>query len=939
LLIADGGGSDEPAQLPAVHASPPVHAFPSSHSVPSGAAGFEQKPVPGLQTPATWHWSLATQNTGLEPAHAPATHASVCVQALPSLHDVPSGAFGFEQTPVPGLQTPATWHWSLAEQTVAVPALQTPVWQVSPLVHEFPSLHVVPLGSSGFVQAPVPGLQTPAMWHWSLGTHTVGVPAEHAPDWQVSPFVHASPSLHDVPSLAFGFEHAPVPGSQTPATWHWSLAVQTTGFEPVHTPLWQESDCVQALPSLHDVPSLALGLEQTPVPGLQTPATWHWSLAAQTTGFEPVHTPLWHESLCVQALPSLQDVPSLAFGFEQTPVPGLHVPATWHGSLAVQTTWFEPVHTPLWHESLCVQAFPSLQVVPSLAFGFEHAPVPGSQVPAAWHWSLAEQTVAVPGVQTPDWQVSPVVHALPSLHVVPSSAFGFEHAPVPGSQTPATWHWSLAEQTVAVPGVHTPDWQVSPVVHALPSSQDVPSSALGFEHVPVPGLQTPATWHWSLAVQTTGFEPTQMPVWHESLCVHAFPSLQVVPSPAFGFEHIPVPGLQMPATWHWSLAAQITGFEPVQTPLWHESDCVQAFPSLQDCPSGAFGFEQRPVPGLHVPATWHWSLAVQTTGLEPVHTPLWHESLCVQALPSLHDVPSLAFGFEHAPVPGSQTPATWHWSLAEQTVAVPDVHTPDWQVSPVVHALPSEQVVPSPAFGFEQRPVPGLHVPAAWHWSLAVQTTGFEPVQTPLWHESLCVQAFPSLQDCPLGAFGFEQSPVPGLQVPATWHWSLAEQTVAVPDVQTPDWHVSPVVQAFPSLHDVPFPAVGFEQKPVAASHVPATWHWSLAVQTTGFEPTHTPLWHESICVHAFPSLHPLPFDFGGFEHTPVDGLHTPASWHWSLAEQTVAVPAVHTPDWQVSPVVQAFPSLHDVPSGCPAHASAVQEFGRRTFVTATSSR
>jgi hypothetical protein len=50
----------------------------------------------------------------------------------------------------------------------------------------------------------------------------------------------------------------------------------------------------------------------------------------QTTGFEPTHTPDWHVSVCVQALPSLQVVPFVALGFEQTPVAGLHVPAVWH---------------------------------------------------------------------------------------------------------------------------------------------------------------------------------------------------------------------------------------------------------------------------------------------------------------------------------------------------------------------------------------------------------------------------------------------------------------------------------------------------------------------------------------------------------------------------------------------------------------------------------
>ena len=99
------------------------------------------------------------------------------------------------------------------------------------------------------------------------------------------------------------------------------------------------------------------------------------------------------------------------------------------------------------------------------------------------------------------------------------------------------------------------------------------------------------------------------------------PSLQLVPSEAFGFEQAPVAGLQVPATWHWSLAVQVTGLEPEQVPDWHVSVWVQALPSLQDVPSAAFGFEHVPVAGLQVPATWHWSLTVQVTGLEPVQTP------------------------------------------------------------------------------------------------------------------------------------------------------------------------------------------------------------------------------------------------------------------------------------------------------------------------------
>ena len=98
----------------------------------------------------------------------------------------------------------------------------------------------------------------------------------------------------------------------------------------------------------------------------------------------------------------------------------------------------------------------------------------------------------------------------------------------------------------------------------------------------------------------------------------------------------------------------------MQVPAWQLSACVQAFPSLQTAPSGWLGVEQAPVVVLQVPATWHWSLALHTTGLVPVHVPAWQLSACVQAFPSLQAAPSALLGVEQAPVAVSQVPATWH---------------------------------------------------------------------------------------------------------------------------------------------------------------------------------------------------------------------------------------------------------------------------------------
>jgi hypothetical protein len=87
----------------------------------------------------------------------------------------------------------------------------------------------------------------------------------------------------------------------------------------------------------------------------------------------------------------------------------------------------------------------------------------------------------------------------------------------------------------------------------------------------------------------------------------------------------------------------------------------------------------------------------------------------VQTLCVLHEVPSGRLGLLHAPVAGLHVPAEWHWSLAMQTTGALPMHAPAWHVSEVVHALPSSHVVPSALFGLVQVPIIGSHIPAAWH--------------------------------------------------------------------------------------------------------------------------------------------------------------------------------------------------------------------------------
>ena len=85
----------------------------------------------------------------------------------------------------------------------------------------------------------------------------------------------------------------------------------------------------------------------------------------------------------------------------------------------------------------------------------------------------------------------------------------------------------------------------------------------------------------------------------------------------------------------------------MQTPLSHWSVCVQALPSVHAVPLGAAGLLHWPVDGLHVPAAWHWSAAVQTIGFDPVQAPFRQASVRVQALPSSQAVPFAAVGLLH----------------------------------------------------------------------------------------------------------------------------------------------------------------------------------------------------------------------------------------------------------------------------------------------------
>src|SRR5436190_18205035 len=88
--------------------------------------------------------------------------------------------------------------------------------------------------------------------------------------------------------------------------------------------------------------------------------------------------------------------------------------------------------------------------------------------------------------------------------------------------------------------------------------------------------------------------------------------------------------------------------------------------------------------------------------------------------------------------------------------------------------------------------------------------------------------------------------------------------------VQAPAWQASPIEHLLPSSQTVPLASAGFEQTPVDGAHTPAPWHMSVAPHTLGAPPTQTPEAQASTVVHRLPSLQVVPSASTGIEQAPV---------------------------------------------------------------------
>src|SRR6266446_9945030 len=361
-------------------------------------------------------------------------------------------------------------------------------------------------------------------------------------------------------------------------------------------------------------------------------------------------------------------------------------------------------------------------------------PVTGSQASIP----VPLQVGGVPGVQTPDWQVSSPLQTLLSTHGVPF-ATGVRWQPAFGSQVS--------------------------VVHGLLSAQ----------LTGVPGWQTPA-WQTSTSLQSSTGPAVQTPVWHVSPPLHRFPSLHGVPSDAPPCWQ-PVMGSQVSMV-HGFPSLQLGAMPCVQLPFWHVSLPLHTLASLHEVPFGTTVCLQ-PATGSHVSVV-HGLASAQVSAVPAVHTPAWHVSVPLHALPSLHEVP-----FETAvclqPATGSQVSVV-QGLLSLQVSAVPAVQAPAWHVSTPLHTLPSLHEVPSGTAVCLQ-PVAGSHVSVV-HAFASSHFSAVPAVHTPAWHVSTPLHTFPSLHEVPLATAACWQ-PCTGSHVSVV-QGLLSLQLGSVPAVQMP---------------------------------------------------------------------------------------------------------------------------------------------------------
>ena len=251
--------------------------------------------------------------------------------------------------------------------------------------------------------------QSLSVLHWQIVA-----PGLHVPLLQLSPAVHGWPSSHGLPVAAARSLQAPVAG------WHWlvlhavSAAVGQLMVVAGLTMHWPDALLQNSVP-LHMLPSSFAA---------QSASAAHWHTLAPG-----LHTPFWHASPAVHALPSLSQVVASGRGTPaHWPVFGLHTLSRHWPKFAGQST--------------TVLGLTAHNLVAKLQYSVPLHRLPSSFAAQSALLAQLQISAACDGLQLPAEQLSPTVHGLPSSHATPSLAGTSAQLPVFGSQVLLLHAWS-----------------------------------------------------------------------------------------------------------------------------------------------------------------------------------------------------------------------------------------------------------------------------------------------------------------------------------------------------------------------------------------------------------------------------------------------------------------------------------------------------------------
>ena len=861
-------------QAPAVQVSPVVQLL---LSVQGKVLSMCLQPVVAKQLSSV-HGLPSSQDSGAAPTQTPLAQVSMVVHASPSLH---GSAFAvFAQPPV-ALQVSVVQRFPSSQLTTA-PGTQLPPAHASAPptpVHKFPSLHGKLLKS--WVQPPL--TEQASVVHGLPSSHVTTTEPLHTPPKHTSLELHAFPSSQDTVLNVFA---QPVDGAQVSVVQR-LLSLQSTAAPGVHLPAAHAS---APLTPVHKFPSLQGNVLKSCV---QPPPTVHVSVvqalpSSHVTAAPGLQTPPTQTSPLVHASPSLHArlLPAWtqpASASQVSVVQGFASEQSWAGP----GTQLPPAHlSPTVHALLSVQASALLLCTQPSAL---------SHVSTVHGLPSSHASTPLPA-QVPAEHASPVVHALPSSH---ANVLKVCAQPLAGSQVSVV-QANPSSQLEPEPGTHAPPLHASPVVHALLSLQD---AVLALKVHPSAASQ-PSLVHGLPSLHCKTAPPLHNPPLHTSPVVHALPSEH---GSALFVCQQPVVALQLSVVQSvWS--SQPSAAPAMQPPSTHVSVVVHTLPSLQ---GALFIVCWQPCTALHVSSvhTLPSLHAISAPGLQP---PPEQTSPPVHALPSSQ---ATEFAAWTQPCFGLQLSLV-HTFASSQSGAGPGTHAPPMQASPLVHALPSEQSAPFAVF---TQPPPAVQLSVVQGLPSS-QLTPLPGWHAPPEHTSPTVHTDPSLQGAALLLFAH---PFCGLQASVV-HTLPSSHVVVVPGKHTPPLHTSPTVQALASEHG----------SLVAPCWQPATASQLSLVQ--GFPSSHDaslPLTHAPP-EQASPTVHTLPSSqgsvFASFEQPP-------AGSHRSVVQalpssQPSAAPGTHWPAAHKSPFVQALLSVQVAVLAlnwqpfCASHASSVHK-------------